>query len=285
MKIRIKTSKDAPQAIAKRWNLALHGCVAKTPRATVYKVDAPQGPAALKIYNEIGSAGEGAAVQFLRHLEPGAGVKIYRSSAWRAAVLMEWLDGPALSALLVNGEEDTATRHLAAVAGAVARSRFKLHAQYRRVMPALKTNLANCRAHAVDHPEAENLHRAIALFDHLVATTTQERIIHGDLHFGNVVLTDDGPRLIDPKGLRADPAYEFGRVLIDPSHDVRSDALIQRIKRRAPIFADGIGVTPERPIQWLAVRLAQRVFSNSPKDASRQEFAPHLAAVLDLAER
>lgn len=67
----------------------MHGLIADTPHARVFRVDGPNGPAALKRYKKFGASGEGSALPFLRDLTPNVGPAIYRVSPSRTSVLME----------------------------------------------------------------------------------------------------------------------------------------------------------------------------------------------------
>jgi streptomycin 6-kinase len=279
------TPKAASEKLAARWNLTLHDCVAETNRARVYKVDGPDGPSALKLYKKLGSAGEGAAVQFLKNLEPGVGVQIYRSSIWRAAVLMEWLEGPSLDELVANGAEDEAVKHLSTVAAQVHATSFNRQFIYRRIAPEYQKELANSRKKLDPSDTPDELHRATQLLDHLVETTTQEHVTHGDLGYPNVILTPTGPRLIDPKGMRSDPALEFAKALTPPiSQDVPDD-LSDRLDRYAATMAAAINTTPQRLIQWVAIAVALNTFRLRKNKTYRSAMLPLLTKLLDLSDR
>lgn len=284
MKFEIRTRQNAARIVAARWNLTLHECLAETDRSAVYKGIGPQGQIILKLYKALGSNGEGAAVSFLRNLPPKCGVKIHRVSTFRTAVLFEYLGGPTLVSLIDNGNEAQATVHLAKVAGAVSSTAFKFPFLYRRITPKyqkdFKRSLAKQTAKGPDH----DLQRAARTLDHLVQSTTQERVLHGDLHYDNIILTADGPRLIDPKGFVADPSFEFHKTLAPTFQKATVDEFASCIARRAPVLADAIGASPVRVIQWGAVTFAQRIYAGSLRNIDRQLVRPYLQAYLDLAE-
>jgi len=279
------TPKAAAEKIAARWNLQIHDCVAETRRARVYKVDGPQGPSALKLYKKLGASGEGAGVQFLKDLAPGVGVQIYRSSVWRAAVLMEWLQGPSLDTLVANGQEDAAVAHLNTVAAKVHSTSFKRQFIYRKIAPEYQAELADARQKMDPNNNPPALARTITLLDHLVKTTTQDHVIHGDLGYPNIILTANGPRLIDPKGMRSDPALEFAKALKPSFHQDINHDLTARIDRYAGSMAATINAPPQRLIQWVAIAAALPTLRIRKDGTYRPAQLPLVNKLLDLAER
>ncbi len=279
------TQQATADKFAAKWNLTVHGLVAETHRAVVYKVDGPMGPSALKLYKKLGSAGEGDAVPFLKNLEPGVGVQIYQSNFVRTAVLMEWLEGPSLDVLVENGQENEAVQHLSYIAAKVHETPFRRQFLYRRAAPEYKAELAKMRTKLGADDTPQELDRAIGLLDQLIDTTVQEHVTHGDLGYPNIILTADGPRLIDPKGMRSDPALEFAKSLTPPgAQDVTHD-LTARIERHAETMAAAINTAPIRVIQWTATAVAYNTFRLRKNTSYRSASLPLLTTLLDLAER
>lgn len=259
--------------------------IAETPPAFVYKVDAPQGRAALKLYKHIGWSGEGASLPFLRDLNPGVGVRVFRSDALRAAMLLEWLDGPTLGELRENDQEQLAITHIAAVAKGVHSTRFRKPFIYPRLGTKLARDFRKRNPLAGDEGAERLITRAADLLDHLIATTNHEHIIHGDLGFENVILTKDGPRLIDPKALRVDPAAEFAKFLVSPLSGVSPAEFIDRTKDRSEQLCASVAATPQRLIQWAAVVLGHRVLRVTQDGRNARSLQTYLAALLDMADR
>ena len=285
MKIIVKSSQDTAERIGGRWGLTDIQKVVETKRAAVYKALGPTGPVALKLYNQIGASGEGAAITFLRQLRSGFGVQILRVNPMRTAVLMEWLDGPDLASLVKGNAELEAARHLTTVAKATAQTDFTRQFIYRRLAPKLQQDFIRKIAKDDTASPDRDFKRAALILDELVQTTARERVVHGDLGFSNVILTKDGPRLIDPKGLRADPAHEFGKAMIQAYGSVSIEEYVARIKSRAEIMAGGINASPQRVIRWGAVVQARSMFKHKATSPQRQTVEPYLEAYLDLAEQ
>ena len=274
------TLKNTAFKIAAKWQVTLEQRLVETSRAVIYKAQGPVGPVALKLYKQVGSGGEGAAIQFLRNLAPDVGVKVLRVNLLRTAVMLEWLEGPSLDALAGDADDTQAVTHLAHVAGRVAQTDFNYPFLYRKITTKFQADFQNSQAAATD----PDLTRAAHLMQNLVETTTQDRVIHGDLRFENVILTKDGPRLIDPKGYVADPAFEFCKALTPaPAASTPAD-YAACIMRRAPVYAGAIGTDPKRVIGWGAVVLAQRMFSGAKRAERSAAMRPFLQTFLDLAD-
>ncbi|MEL6683082.1 MAG: aminoglycoside phosphotransferase family protein [Pseudomonadota bacterium] len=283
MKLNETTIGPAAAKIAKRWRLDIGDRVAETPRAYVYRVERREGPAALKIYKRIGAAGEGAGIQFLRNLDTGIGVEVYRTTALRSAVLMEWLEGEPLDHLAKRGKDKEATLLAGQVAHAIGEARFRYPFLYKRIAPSLVRDLRLCQTKPDGSEPHPDLAHTIALVSHLIVTTPQEQVVHGDLRFSNIFLTAQGPRLIDPKGFRADPAFEFSKTLIDPYAGTSLAAFETRIAQRAPVLANAIQTSPKRIIQWAAVLLAHTVIYGGRKRKTDHPLTPYLATLLSLS--
>lgn len=284
MQLRFRTTADAHEKIATRWNLKLGPLVAQTNRARVYKVDAAEGACALKIYKEVGAAGEGAAIRFLRDVSGPFAVKVHRQSVWQAAVLMEWIDGPSLQDLIANNQEERAVSELAQAAAGVQQSTFKFPFMYQRLVTKHRTVLSASKQDPIRTQEVPELRQSIDLLNHLVATTQHERIIHGDLTFANVISSANGPRIIDPKGFRADPAIEFGKALVFPMRGATPEALVARARRRGPVMAKAIEVPVKRVFQWAAVSVAVDTFRIKKDGSYNATMIPFVRALLDLAK-
>ena len=89
------------------------------------------------------------------------------------------------------------------------------------------------------------------VFDRLVATQRRERLLHGDLHHGNVVF--DGTRgwmAIDPKGVVAELEFELGAALRNPWDQPSLFTDPGSIRRRAQILAASLDLDESRLLGW-----------------------------------
>ncbi|GAA2758868.1 aminoglycoside phosphotransferase family protein [Actinopolymorpha rutila] len=78
-------------------------------------------------------------------------------------------------------------------------------------------------------------------------------LVHGDLHYSNVVRASREPWLvIDPKGFAGDPANDaFSVVVGGAQRQLDVDELCANLRRRLKIFADAAELDRERVIRWV----------------------------------
>ena len=283
MKLDETTIDAAANRIARRWKVRVLAPVAETHRAYVFKVERDNGLAALKIYKRLGSGGEGSGVYFLRDLPPGIGVQVYRSSMLRSAVLMEWLEGDTLDRLIIDGQETRAVTLTAQIANAVYATKFRLPAVYQRVALRMRRDLISLAKSSPSKSKHPEMQRVKTLLDHLIKTTTNEHVIHGDLIFSNIMLTQEGPRLIDPKGLRCDTAFEMAKTLISPYSTISAASLPERIAIRGPVLAKAVKSSTQRLTQWAAVILGHTIINGKSRDSIENSKDPYLTKLLDLS--
>jgi len=85
----------------------------------------------------------------------------------------------------------------------------------------------------------------------LLETTTQRRLLHGDLHHYNLLLHSGRWFAIDPKGVNGDPALEPAAFMRNPTAAILSSddpTALMRVRLRG--FADGLGISAERIWRW-----------------------------------
>jgi len=284
MKLAIATSHDFAEKVAKRWGLQLGDRIAENNRSLVYKASDPKGIYALKLLKTFGNSGEGGAKLFLDNLPPGLGPRMHRVNLSRTAFLMDWLEGPTLAELIADGRQEEALDHLADSAARISQVRFRYPWLFHRVTPKLVKSLDKAKAQMTGPQTDADLLRAIDLLKHLTDTMRDERIIHGDLGFANVILTPAGPQIIDPKGYLADPAYECCTFVVPSRSDLTIADCMTTAQNRASRIAPAINQDPNRLIGWGAVALARRIFMRDPTRKEAVEMKPYLRASLDLAE-
>jgi streptomycin 6-kinase len=92
------------------------------------------------------------------------------------------------------------------------------------------------------------LRRALAMFRDLLDDESESVLLHGDLHYGNILSSDRaGHLLIDPKGYVGDAAFDVGYLVSRPSPPAR-DALplSKAIDRRLAILPGATGLDSHR---------------------------------------
>jgi streptomycin 6-kinase len=74
----------------------------------------------------------------------------------------------------------------------------------------------------------------------LLASTTSEVLLHGDLHQGNILRQDEAWVVIDPKGILGDPAFEITGFMRNSTGEISPGKMRKRLKIFAEILGDPI---------------------------------------------
>ena len=96
---------------------------------------------------------------------------------------------------------------------------------------------------------------AAAMYTRLADTQRNERLLHGDLHHGNVVF--DGARgwmAIDPKGVVGELEFELGAALRNPWDRPALFSDLHTVRRRARRFAEALRLDESRVLEWACVQ-------------------------------
>jgi streptomycin 6-kinase len=84
---------------------------------------------------------------------------------------------------------------------------------------------------------------------------TDGTLVHGDLHFANVLMDEAGQWLaIDPKPLSGDPHYEVAPMLWNRFEELAGDVRAG-VRRRFHTLVDTAGLDEDRARDWVVVRM------------------------------
>jgi streptomycin 6-kinase len=108
-----------------------------------------------------------------------------------------------------------------------------------------------------DIPESY-LKKARQLRDNLLQTSNKAVLLHGDLHHNNILQSQDGYLVIDPKGVIGEPAYEVAAFIRNPlslfekiqqPYDVKT-----LIQNRVIHFSELLNLPSQRILDWCFVQ-------------------------------
>src|SRR5690606_16610553 len=87
-------------------------------------------------------------------------------------------------------------------------------------------------------------------------TATDGVLVHGDLHYANVLAGSRAPWLaIDPKPLSGDPHHEVGPLLWNRWDEVTTSGDVRwAVRRRVDAVVATAGLNPDRTRDWVVVR-------------------------------
>jgi streptomycin 6-kinase len=179
-------------------------------------------------------------------------VELLRADPHRWALLLERL----------HADEDlTSVGDIEAceiVAGLYQRLHVPALPQLRRLSSYVERWTAGLAALGSDAPvprrmveQAVSLGRALVLEE-----ATDARMIHGDLHYENVLAGDrEAWLVIDPKPMAGDPHYELAPMLDNRWDEVvASGSVRDTVRRRFFTLVDSAGLDEDRARDWVVVR-------------------------------
>lgn len=181
---------------------------------------------------------------------------IFHSSSEINACLMEKLEpGRSLKQLVKEGKDDEATRILSQVILDL-QSYDVLHQESYQPLSEHIAAFALLRGYI----DEKIIDHARAVFTELCADSSNDIILHGDLHHDNILQQGTSWYVIDPPGYVGDPCAEIGPLLYNPL-DCFPEYMLKKntVKRRLKILEEMLPFDIERIKAWgfcLALRSA-----------------------------
>ena len=252
--------------VADDWQLTFDGEPTHGYCALVVAVRTVSGrPAVLKVgFPHDESEHEHLALQ---HWHGNGAVSLLRADPHRYALLLERLHREDLAGL-----RDVEACEV--VAGLYERLRVPAPPQLRTLTSYVERWGADLVALPRDAPLPRRLvEQAVALGRDLAADPgTRGTMIHGDLHYENVLAGDREPWLvIDPKPMSGDPHYELAPMLWNRWEEmVRAGDVRAAVRRRFLTIVDTAALDEDRARDWVVVRMLHNAMW-TVRDASRAE--------------
>src|SRR5699024_2637670 len=101
---------------------------------------------------------------------------------------------------------------------------------------------------------ADQIELAVRHARKLINHSEPPMLLHGDFHHGNLLRSEEGWTIIDPKGIAADAAFEVGPFFYNPiGVDKRCD-LVELFDSRLDIFSEVLKISRVR--LWRATLVA-----------------------------
>ena len=194
----------------------------------------------------------------LRHWQGRGSVRLLRADPRRGALLLERLDTRDLS--------DTWDIEACEIVGSLYAT---LHVPALPQLRTLTSYISRLTERLAALPRSAPLPRR--LIEHAVSLgrdfatdpATDGTLIHGDLHYANVLATSrpDGPEwlAIDPKPVSGDPHYEVAPLLWNRwdelAHAPGGQSLRDGVRGRFHATIDAAGLDEDRARDWVIVRM------------------------------
>ena len=188
-------------------------------------------------------------VRALRKYAGRASVRVLRASFRLGAILLECVEP---GTMLTDIEDDEKATRIAA--DCIRQLYTPLTGDHR--IPDVKswaiglTRLRRRFGGGTGPLPAAHVERAEQLFSELFTSTTEKVLLHGDLQHYNILRAGDTWKVIDPKGMSGDPAYECGAWLRNPDNLLTRSDLPEIMNRRIAIFSEVLGYDSVRIRNW-----------------------------------
>ncbi len=228
---------------------ALHGyCSLVVP---VVDADGVAGGLKVTFDGDRESLHEGLALQ---HWGGRGAVRLRRSDPHRRALLLDWLPGPDLG-------DTWDVEACEVVGGLYPRLHVPAMPQLATVASYVEQWLRELDELGRDIPVPRRyVDQALALGPDLLADASEPVVVHGDLHYANVMADDAGEwRAIDPKPMAGDPHYEPAPMLWNRMDELAGPGAVGSVRdglrRRFHALVDAGGLDEDRARDWVVVRM------------------------------
>lgn len=237
------------EGLLDEWELTLDGLLMHGFCALVAPVRTPAGrPAVLKLTftGDVESEHEHLALQ---HWNGHGAVRLLRADPHRRAMLLERLSTEDLT-----DRWDIEACEI--VAGLYSQIHIPALPQLRSLTSYVETWASELSELPRNAPIPRRLvEQALSLARDFVADDASTGVmIHGDLHYRNVLAADRQPWLvIDPKPMNGDPHYELAPMLWNRFEELAGDVR-RGVRRRFHALVDTAGFDEGRARDWVIVR-------------------------------
>lgn len=232
------------------WGLRPDGLATHGHCSLVLPVRTPDGPPAMLKISFPDDESEHEHLALRRWGGEGA-VRLLRADPHRRAILLERLGSEDLTCC-------SDVEACEVVAGLYRRIHVPALPQLRTLSSYLDRWTTDLAALPRSAPIPRRLvEQALALCVDLVADpASTDRLLHGDLHYQNVLAARRQPWLvIDPKPVNGDPHYEIAPMLWNRFDELAGD-IRQGVRRRFYALVDAAGFDEDRAAAWVVVRMA-----------------------------
>jgi streptomycin 6-kinase len=230
---------------AERWRLTLTDKPFETPSSWLAYAVRGDDPAVLKIPKPGSDEHNGAHA--LEHFGARIAVRVLEHDV-DAILLERAMPGTTLAEVVLDGRDDEATHVICDLIDRLPRGSVP-PGDWKTVpyMAGAWDRYRKGEPHPLLTPCVD---RAETMYLDLCRRSSEQVLLHGDLHHMNILKDARGWLIIDPKGVVGDPAYEVAMALHNPVPHFEMMAEPKVMARRVRIFSDRLKISEERVLQW-----------------------------------
>ena len=228
------------------WQLTSPRLLYASGTGRIYLVDFHGKPAVFKLLSPDETEEQTGALA-LEYFDGSGAVKLFRSD--QGAQLLEYAGGEDLTGMVMQGDDEGATRVIAGVIRQMhgvsqplpARGLFGLDRWFRELfVKAAADRMAGIGSIYV---------KGAAVAERLLADQRDIRVLHGDIHHANIRQSPRGWLAFDPKGLVGERAYDCANTFCNPpgTSVAHSEA---RLMSTAGILAEELKIDRQRVLDY-----------------------------------
>lgn len=232
------------QTLSKKWNLLSIKPVSKLSFNFVAFVEFAEGPSAIL---KVGPKNADYSREILwAQSNPGISTKIYHQDAEYNAFFMEVIKpGEILARFVHDGQEDLATREMARLIG---RLPYVKAASLKIPVPHLSTLIPSFKF-LEGQIDKKLLEKGRGLFSELSTPSSDDVLLHGDLHHDNVISSEQGWKVIDAHGYTGDRESEPGVMIYNPL-EWNPPSFKKALERKLSILFEELPFDAKRVHAW-----------------------------------
>lgn len=127
--------------------------------------------------------------------------------------------------------------------------------------------------------------RAESLIPELFVNSSPPVLLHGDFHHFNILSSERGWLVIDPKGVIGPPEYEVGPLLLNPWDDfLQIPDAVRITERRIAILSERLGFPRERLRDWGMCHAVLSAWWDLAEDGTGGEYSLGCAEIIARAK-
>lgn len=270
-------------AFPQDWTIQEHALLAETFSSFIWKVRLLNDVIAIvkeiKIFDDDEDELRGA--HYLRWHNGGACVRLLDFQGRQ--MLLEYAGDKTLKQVIKEQSDSDATTIAAEVIKELlARSEKPVPTQLQPLRDRFQSLFEKARNDHLNKPDSFYI-MAATLAENLLGNQQNLRVLHGDIHHENIMLSKRGWLMIDPKGLYGDMGFDTANMFYNPLNQTDLTADPKRIANMAESFAKALNQSPRHILDYAVIygALSASWHAEDGKDADEAEELMVANAILD----
>ena len=177
-------------------------------------------------------------------------VSVYHVDPMLNAILIEMRPGPTLKSLVINEQDSTATTIICNIISQLQAMPVPYNDEFTNI-----STFINDFQFLKGHIDDRALIKCQTLYDELCSDSSEDILIHGDLHHDNILQCGNHWKIIDPHGYIGNPVAEIGPMIFNPIDYFLENAPLKKIiEKRLKTIIELLPFDPKEVKGWAYCR-------------------------------